>query len=306
MPSRAPRTLGRGLYSPVFVLLGRYERTLYLFWRIRIPLWLALAVSGWALFDILGLVGGCVGRTSSRAAGRFYAGVGLASPARFEGPPRSRSHLGARQDGGMLIRHRGSAPVVDGTAFVAPTATLVGDVRIGPRARVMYGAVLDAEASRVIVGEACVITENAVLRATAAGDADRPVVLGDHVFVGPHATLLGCTLARCVYIGTGATVLHGATLAAGAVIAVGALVHARTSVPSELFVPPHSLAIGAPARILTPDQSDKVATAIREANFAGAAFGVQVDWNDRIARYEQSAEVRVAEFGAHRDDEILA
>jgi carbonic anhydrase/acetyltransferase-like protein (isoleucine patch superfamily) len=206
---------------------------------------------------------------------------------------------------GMLMRHRGITPSVDASAYVAPTAVLVGDVRVGPSARIMYGAVLDAEGSRIIVGEACVITEQAVLRATAAGDADRPVQLGDHVFVGPHATLLGCALDRCVYVGTGATVLHGATIAAGAVIAVGALVHARTEVPLELFVPPHTLAIGAPARILTPDRADEVAAAIREANFAGAAFGVHAAWDDRITRYEQTAEVRVTEFGAHRGDEIL-
>jgi carbonic anhydrase/acetyltransferase-like protein (isoleucine patch superfamily) len=206
---------------------------------------------------------------------------------------------------GMLIRHRGITPSVDATAFVAPTATLVGDVRIGPRARVKYGAVLDAEGSHISVGDACVITEHAVLRATAVGDADRPVRLGDHVFLGPHATLLGCTLDRCVYVGTGATVLHEATVAAGAVIAVGALVHARTEVPPGLFVPPHTLAVGVPARILTPDRADEVAAAIREANFAAAAFGVQADWDDRITRYEQTGEVRVTEFGAHRGDEIL-
>jgi carbonic anhydrase/acetyltransferase-like protein (isoleucine patch superfamily) len=206
---------------------------------------------------------------------------------------------------GMLIRHRGSSPSVDATAFVASTATLVGDVEVGPRARIMYGAVLDAEASRIIVGEACVITEHAVLRATAVGDADRPVIIGDHVFVGPHATLLGCRLDRCVYIGTGATVLHGATIAAGAVIGVGALVHARTEVPTELFVPPHTVAIGAPAQILSPDQADQVAAAIRDTNFAAAAFGVQAAWDDRISRYEQTTEVRVAEFGAHHNDEIL-
>lgn len=206
---------------------------------------------------------------------------------------------------GMLIRHRGVAPSVDATAYVAPTATLVGDVRVGPRACIMYGAVLDAEGSWISVGEACVVAEHAVLRATAVGDADRPVQLADHVFVGPHATLLGCTLERCVYVGTGGTILHGATLAAGGVIAVGALVHARTEVPSEMFVPPQTLAIGAPARIVTPDQIDEVAATIRAANFAGAAFGVQADWEDRITRYEQVTEVRVAEFGAHRQDEII-
>jgi carbonic anhydrase/acetyltransferase-like protein (isoleucine patch superfamily) len=205
----------------------------------------------------------------------------------------------------MLIRHRGVAPSVDATAFIAPTATLVGDVRVGPRARIMYGAVLDAEGSRISIGTACIVAENAVLRATAVGDADRPVDLDDHVFVGPHATLLGCTVQRCVYIATGATVLHGATVSAGAVVAVGALVHARTAVPAQFFVPPHTLAIGAPARVLTPDQTDAVSAAIRDANFAGAAFGVQTDWHDRVTRYELTAEVRAAEFAAHRDDEIV-
>jgi carbonic anhydrase/acetyltransferase-like protein (isoleucine patch superfamily) len=110
----------------------------------------------------------------------------------------------------VLLRHRGHEPVVHPSAFVAPNATVVGDVRIGPRARVMYGAVLDAEASRVEVGECAIICEHAVLRATAAGGTERPVVVGDHVFVGPHATLLGCSVDRCAYVATGATVLHAA------------------------------------------------------------------------------------------------
>ncbi|WP_329584822.1 hypothetical protein OG298_00325 [Streptomyces sp. NBC_01005] len=93
----------------------------------------------------------------------------------------------------MRIRHQGHVPQVHPTAYVAPVATLVGDVRIGPRARVMYGAVLDAEGSRIEIGEASVICENAVLRASAVA-GEQPVLLGDHVFVGPHATLLGCAV----------------------------------------------------------------------------------------------------------------
>lgn len=202
----------------------------------------------------------------------------------------------------MLIRHRGVAPQVDPSAWVAPTATLVGDVRIGPRARVSYGAVLDAEGSRIEVGEACVVAEHAVLRATAVGEVEQPVTLADHVFVGPHATLLGCRVDRCAYLATGATVLHAARLGAGAVVAVGALVHARTLVDDEFFVPPMTVAIGEPARIVSPDRTEVMAAAIKDVNFASAAFGVQAEWEDRVARYEQTAEVRVAEFGAHVDD----
>jgi carbonic anhydrase/acetyltransferase-like protein (isoleucine patch superfamily) len=112
----------------------------------------------------------------------------------------------------MLIRHRGSKPVVDSSVFVAPTAVIVGKVKIGLRSRIMYGAVVDSEGSTIEIGECTVICENAVLRATASGDKERALGIGDHVFVGPHATLLGCTIEPCCYIATGATVLQGATV----------------------------------------------------------------------------------------------
>jgi carbonic anhydrase/acetyltransferase-like protein (isoleucine patch superfamily) len=206
--------------------------------------------------------------------------------------------------GGIRIRHRGHEPQVHPSAYVAPTATLVGNVRVGPRARVMYGAVLDAEGSRIEIGEAAVICENAVLRASAAAGADQPVVLADHVFVGPHATLLGCAIDRCAYLATGATVLQTARLGAGAVVAVGGFVHARTVVPDEFFVPPHTLAVGDPIRILAPDSAE-VPDAIRGVGFAAVAFGVDMEWTDRISRYERTTDVRVAEFGAHADDDLL-
>jgi carbonic anhydrase/acetyltransferase-like protein (isoleucine patch superfamily)/ketosteroid isomerase-like protein len=200
-----------------------------------------------------------------------------------------------------MIRHRGHLPEVDPSAYVAPTATLVGNVTVGPRARIMYGAVVDAEGSRIEIGEASVICENVVLRASAASGTDQPVVLGDHVFVGPHSTLLGCTVGRCAYLATAATVLQTARLGAGAVVAVGGFVHARAVVPDEFFVPPHTLAAGDPVRVLAA--GDPAAPEmIRDVGFASVAFGVEAEWTDRIKRYERTAEVRVSEFGAHADD----
>jgi carbonic anhydrase/acetyltransferase-like protein (isoleucine patch superfamily) len=205
----------------------------------------------------------------------------------------------------MLLRHRGRDPVVDPSAFVAPNATLVGDVRVGPRARVMYGAVLDAEGSRIEVGECAIVCEQAVLRATTAGETQRAVVLGDHVFVGPHATLLGCRVDRCAYLATGVTVLHGARIGAGGSVAVGALVHAGARVPDEFFLPPNMIAVGDPVRVLPPDDPEALGEAVRSTGFARLAFGVEAAWEDRIARYEQAAEVRSAEFAAHAHDTVL-
>lgn len=205
----------------------------------------------------------------------------------------------------MLIRHRGHDPDVDATAYVAPNATLVGRVVVGPRARIMYGSVLDAESSRIDVGEACIVAENAVLRASRITEVDRRVVLGDHVFVGPHATLLGCEVERCAYLAAGVTVLHGAHVGSGTSVAVGALVHANSVIPRKYFVPPQALAAGDPVRIVPPSRPDEMAAAVQQADFARTAFGVDARWEDRIRRYEQSTEARVAEFAAHAEDRIL-
>lgn len=103
---------------------------------------------------------------------------------------------------------------------------------------------------------------------------------------------------------TAATVLQGARLGAGPVVAVSTLIHARAVVAEEFFVPPHTVALDAPLRLLAPGDPGP-AEAIGRVDFAQAAFGVDAEWTDRISRYEQVAEVRVAEFGAHADDEVL-
>ena len=205
----------------------------------------------------------------------------------------------------MLIKHRNFEPEVESSVFAAPTAVLVGRVSVGPRSRIMYGAILDSEGSRIEIGECTIICENAVVRATALPGVDHPVLIGDHVFIGPHATLLGCAVEPCCYIATGVTVLHGAKIHSGAVVAVGAFVHARTVLPSEFFVPPNTIAIGDPVRLYTPDQRDALADAIKANRFAETAFGIDTGWENRIVRYKQTAEVRSKEFESHFDDEIL-
>jgi carbonic anhydrase/acetyltransferase-like protein (isoleucine patch superfamily) len=205
----------------------------------------------------------------------------------------------------VLVRHRGHAPSVDRSAYVAPGAELIGRVSIGPRARVMSGAVLDAEGSRIDVGECAILCEHAVLRATAVGDEDHPVIVGDHAFVSPQATLLGCQVEAATYVATGAIVLHGARVEAGAVVAVAALVHGGTVLPSGFFLAPGMIAIGNPVATYAPGDPS-LPEAIKGVGFAGRAFGVSTGWEDRIARYREIAEVRSEEFGAHADDEAVA
>jgi carbonic anhydrase/acetyltransferase-like protein (isoleucine patch superfamily) len=204
----------------------------------------------------------------------------------------------------MLVRHRGRQPSVDASAFVAPTAVLIGDVRVGRDCRLLYGAIIDSDGSRVELGATTIVNENAVIRATSVGERDHPVVLGDHVLIGPHATILGCRIASCAYVATGATVLHGAVVGAGANVAVGAVVHANSVVPDEFFVPPNTIAVGDPAKAYPPGD-DRVAAAIKAAGFAESAFGVRTEWEARIERYRRSTEVRATEFASHFDDVTL-
>ena len=204
----------------------------------------------------------------------------------------------------MRIRHRGVEPEVHESAYVAPTAVLVGDVRIAARVRLMYGAILNSEGSTISIGECAIVCENAVIRATATGTPHHPVLIEDHVFIGPHATVLGCTLGRSSYVATGATVLQGARVGAGSVIAVGALVHANAVVPEGTFIPPNVIAIGDPVTFYGPTDSD-LPKAIRQVGFPNLAFGIEPTIKGKGAVCEKATEVRSKEFEAHFDDTIV-
>jgi carbonic anhydrase/acetyltransferase-like protein (isoleucine patch superfamily) len=205
----------------------------------------------------------------------------------------------------MLIRHRERKPKVDPSAWIAPSATLVGDVTIASDTRIMYGAILDSEGSSIAVGASTIVSENVVVRATATDALEHSVSVADHVLLGPHATLLGCRVERAAYIATGATVLQAARIGQGAVVAVGALVHARAVVPDGGFVPPNMIAIGDPMEIYGSHDPHALIEAVARVGFLETAFGVDIGWDDRVGRYVRASEVRAEEFGAHRGDEIL-
>ncbi|MDX1797291.1 MAG: acyltransferase [Candidatus Lokiarchaeia archaeon] len=169
----------------------------------------------------------------------------------------------------------------------------------------MYGSVIDSEGSEIEIGECSVICENAVLRATASGNQEYPIVIGDHVFVSPQSTLIGCKVESNSYIATGVTILQGAIIQSGAAVAVGALVHANTVVPANSFIPPNNIAIGDPIKIYRPKDQEALAKAIKSIEFAKVAFNIDAEWENRFERYRQATQVRSKEFESHFDDEII-
>ena len=169
----------------------------------------------------------------------------------------------------------------------------------------MYGSVIDSEGSRIEIGECSVICENAVLRATASGNREYPVIIGDHVFISPQSTLIGCEVESNSYVATGTTILQGAIVQSGAAVAVGAIIHANTLVPANSFIPPNNIAIGDPIRIYSPKEKEGLAKAIKSIEFAKIAFNADAEWEDRFERYRQATMVRSKEFESHFNDEII-
>lgn len=205
----------------------------------------------------------------------------------------------------IIIKHRGFEPKFDSSVFIAPTAAVIGNILIGKDSRIMYGAVLDSEGSKIEIGECSVICENAVLRATASGNHEYPVKIGDHVFISPQSTLIGCKVESYSYLATGATILQGAIVKSGAAVAVGAFVHANTVVPANSFIPPNNIAIGDPVKIYSPEDQEGLAKAIKSIEFAKVAFNVDAKWENRIDRYKEATRVRSKEFENHFNDEII-
>ncbi|HNP15389.1 MAG TPA: gamma carbonic anhydrase family protein [Terrimesophilobacter sp.] len=139
----------------------------------------------------------------------------------------------------LLIPFGGHSPVVDETAFVAPNATLVGRVSLGPESSVFYGAVLRGDTDQITLGARSNLQDNVVVHC----DVGIPTTIGSGVSVGHGAVVHGCTIEDDCLIGMGATVMNGAVIGAGSLVAGGAVVLEGTVIPHR------SLVAGVPAKV---------------------------------------------------------
>ncbi|GAB3175832.1 gamma carbonic anhydrase family protein [Myceligenerans halotolerans] len=133
----------------------------------------------------------------------------------------------------------GHEPQIDPTAWIAPTATLIGRVTIGPRASVFYGAVLRGDMDEITLGEGSNIQDNCVVHT----DTGVPTHIGAWVGVGHTAIIHGATVEDGCLIGMGAKLLNNSVIRAGAFVAAGALVREGQEIPAG------HLAAGLPAKV---------------------------------------------------------
>ena len=132
------------------------------------------------------------------------------------------------------------SPSIDPAAWVAPSADLIGDVRLGPRASVWFGAVIRADNTPILLGEEANFQDGAI----GHSDPGAPLTIGPRVTVGHQAILHGCTVGEEALIGMGARILNGAVIGAQCIVGAGALV-----TEGKTFEP-RSLIVGSPARVI--------------------------------------------------------
>lgn len=139
-----------------------------------------------------------------------------------------------------MAEFKDKKPKIHESCFVAPSADVIGDVTIGEKSSLWYQTVLRGDVNKIVVGSFTNIQDGTVVHVA----GEYPTIIGDGVTIGHGAIVHGCTIGDHAFIGMGATVLDGAVIGEGALIGAGALVTEGKEIP------PYTLAVGVPAKVV--------------------------------------------------------
>ncbi|OZI13682.1 gamma carbonic anhydrase family protein [Bacillaceae bacterium SAS-127] len=140
----------------------------------------------------------------------------------------------------MKISYGGKSPSIDETVFVAPGAHIIGDVTIGKDSSIWFNAVLRGDEDSITIGSKCSIQDNATIHLYEGA----PTVIEDEVTVGHNVILHGCKVGKRSIIGMGSTILDHAEIGEECIIG------ANTLIPQGKKIPPRSLVVGAPGKVI--------------------------------------------------------
>jgi carbonic anhydrase/acetyltransferase-like protein (isoleucine patch superfamily) len=137
----------------------------------------------------------------------------------------------------MIIVYRGLRPRIGANVFIAPTAVVIGDVRIRDNASIWYGTVVRGDRDKITIGENSNVQDNCTVHT----DPGRPVLIGSGVSIGHGAVVHGCTIENDCLIGIKAAILNGAIIKRGSIVGSGAVVK------EGQLIGPFRLVAGVPA-----------------------------------------------------------
>lgn len=171
----------------------------------------------------------------------------------------------------MILSSGTKKPKIHPSAYIAPTATISGDVTVGADCAVLHGAVIVAEGAPVTIGSNCVVMENAVVKASGGSATQFPAKIGDRCIIGPHAYIVGATIGVGCFIASGTRVFNGAVMEDGSGVALGGIVHVNAHLLKNASVPMQHIAYGNPAKIVGPEKAAEVA---RDLQFYENVFNI--------------------------------
>ncbi|MCR4430836.1 MAG: gamma carbonic anhydrase family protein [Tepidanaerobacteraceae bacterium] len=138
----------------------------------------------------------------------------------------------------MIANFKDKNPKIHETAFIAPSADVIGDVTVGENSSIWHHAVLRGDVNRIEIGSCTNIQDGTIVHVA----GEYPTIIGNNVTIGHGAIIHGCIIKDNAFIGMGAIILDGAIIGEGALVGAGALVTEKKEIP------PHTLAVGVPAK----------------------------------------------------------
>jgi carbonic anhydrase/acetyltransferase-like protein (isoleucine patch superfamily) len=157
----------------------------------------------------------------------------------------------------MLRPYRGRLPVVDPSAYIDPSAQVIGDVEVGEESSLWMNVVARGDVHSIRIGRRSNLQDGTIVHVM---NQTHPAVIGDDVTIGHGAIVHGCTIEDRVLIGMGAILLNGARVGADSIVAAGTLV------PEGAEIPARSLAMGSPAKVRRLLSDEEVASILEYAN----------------------------------------
>ena len=157
----------------------------------------------------------------------------------------------------MLLAFQNTTPRTDSSSYIAESALVIGDVRIGAESSIWFNAVIRGDVNYIKIGKRTNIQDGCVLH---VAREKYPLIIGDEVTVGHNATLHACTIESRCLIGMGATVMDGSNIGENCIIGAGSLVTPNT------VIEPGNMVMGSPAKVKRILTGNEIHSIIKSAS----------------------------------------
>ncbi|MBF2707995.1 gamma carbonic anhydrase family protein [Flavobacterium soyangense] len=156
------------------------------------------------------------------------------------------------------------------TVTIMEGAVISGAVTIGANTYIGSGAIISSNGGTIEIGDNTVIMEGAIIRSSKKFGCS----IGNHVIIGPKATITGSIIDDYCFIATNGTIFHGSKLKSGTILAINGIIHIDTFCPEDTFIPINHIAFGNPAKIYAPSEIGDFHQALKQIGFVKYVYDI--------------------------------